>query len=365
MIYAREAPPITIPLTASTAGITTNPEYSLEFDQVLTGTTTTKTILVTGNGLSQKMDVKINGDDVFSVKKAAGWNDLTGGMLEVQFAPEKVNQAYNAEVVIESGSYSSRVMLGGKGSDKGIAANPASLVFSSSVGQPSATLTTDIKGVGITGNLTYEVIDTSSGQDSKAFGVKPGSNWKAATGGQLQVVFTPESERDYSAVLLVKDGGTLVTQINLIGSITPASQVRFTKAPTTVKRGDAATFEANGAAELLDGIFVDGKALTIKTDANGKRTIHDANGKQVGSISGSTTTTLVLDANYLTTLSLGEHTLQVDYMDLGSASAVFRMVESGTSPPTGDAASQGWIWLVVPALAITAFGMATRKKQHE
>ncbi|MDL2220460.1 choice-of-anchor D domain-containing protein [Eubacteriales bacterium OttesenSCG-928-N14] len=354
VIRSKEAPMVSIPLTATASGITINPSYSLDFGDVLKGTTATRTVAVSGSGLSAAMDISIIGDTAYTVKKAAGWNDLTGGMLEVQFAPAAANRAYNAELVVKSGAVEARIHLAGHGSDKGIVANPGSLVFTTGLGQISAPLTVDISGVGITGNLTYKITDMAGGQEAGAFTVKTGGSWNAASGGQLQVTFAPKSIRSYSAVLEIKDTAGITTYINLIGETTDASRVNFTKAPATVKVGQSATFETDAKSTLLSSIAMDGKVLTIKTEADGKVNIYDADGNKIGSISGSNTTVLNLDAAYLKKLGVGEHTLRVGYDELGSAIAVFRMYDGSTSPATGDDVNGlTWLWIVLGGLAVT------------
>lgn len=98
--------------------------------------------------------------------------------------------------------------------------------------------------------------------------------------------------------------------------------------------GDTATlrFKANGALSKFTGIQVDGKEVDPSgyTAENGS-------------------TVLTLKADFLNTLSAGQHTLTVLYAD-GAASADFTVetkAEDGTTSPQTDAGSALWLWLAL------------------
>ena len=91
----------------------------VDFGEVAMNESTSTTLNVTGVVLEDELEVQITGDDaaMFLFTQASGWNDYNGGILIVTFNPTTPQFAYNASLVVYSGTFTETVTLTGAVSD--------------------------------------------------------------------------------------------------------------------------------------------------------------------------------------------------------------------------------------------------------
>lgn len=92
---------------------------SINFGEVALNQSTSSTLQVSGIVLEDNLNIEITGEDaaMFSFTESTNWDSLSGGNLIVTFTPTVAQYAYNANLVISSGTLSQTVALSGSLAD--------------------------------------------------------------------------------------------------------------------------------------------------------------------------------------------------------------------------------------------------------
>ena len=170
---------------------------ALDFDETLAGETQNLTVDVfTFNAPAA---YEITGDDAaaFELDDATtAWHLSRGGTIGVNFIPVASGN-FSAILAITANGETVEVALTGTAYKPEITADPAALTFGTvAIGEASPAQTVTVAVVDQDGDIAY----TLAGDDAAAFEIDA-TEFTAAAGGVLSVVFKPEEEKDYSATI--------------------------------------------------------------------------------------------------------------------------------------------------------------------
>ena len=148
------------------------------------GTSPTYPITITGKNLTSKISYNTT-SSVFKVAAASGWNDLTGGTLNVTLDSSKEIKSYTGNIVVQSGTQ--RLEIAGtanildptvKVPDPVLSTTTTSVSLTGRKGETAPTQNIIVKGENLTANISY---NSSTG----AVKLTPGSDWNDRTGGTM------------------------------------------------------------------------------------------------------------------------------------------------------------------------------------
>lgn len=155
-------------------------------------------------------------ENFFTVTPASGWNNRTGGALNITFKPAEEKE-YTATLTISSdGATSQEIAISGTGVliARDVIASTTKLEFEETeINTISAILSVDVSGTNLQNDITYAV-----SEDVKdIFIVTTGENWNNATGGTLNVTFNPIEAKDYAGTLTLSSAGANAATVALTG----------------------------------------------------------------------------------------------------------------------------------------------------
>ena len=178
---------------------------NLDFGEVTVGESSTKTIHIAGEALTQTTTVNVSGSG-FSCATgsvtASSANADAGVDISVVFAPSAAGSASGKLTLTNAtDSIDVEIPLTGKGvaATLGCTATPASVVFESTA--PNATKTAEVvvKGVALTANLTVEIAGDSEFTKDVSSITKAQAN--AASGKTITLTYAPTATGTHAAVL--------------------------------------------------------------------------------------------------------------------------------------------------------------------
>ncbi|WP_080799439.1 choice-of-anchor D domain-containing protein [Arabiibacter massiliensis] len=201
--------PVTLTGQGHRSSVTVDPKL-LEFDPQQVGTKSAeKLVRVTATDATSDLSL---GDvpQGFTVTKAGGWSDQTGGTLRITFDPTD-EKTYAAVLWVKAGGADAAgIALVGEGCAAKVAATPDRLAFGSqAVGTKSAERLVQVDASGLTDDLAVSAPD--------GFTVVPADGWDAREGGELRVTFDPTDETNYGGVLRIEAGGADAAEVALTG----------------------------------------------------------------------------------------------------------------------------------------------------
>ena len=175
----------------------------------------------------------------------AGWNDYTGGTLNISVDTSKSSGTYTGYIAVESGSGTSKVRveinitLIIKGPPT-INVSPATLSFEATQGDANPTANITVKASDLTQDMVYV-------SNSSTFTVTPASGWNARTGGTLVVTMdASKSPGTYTGYVAVQTNSSLRKQVDITGVIkaavapVPTITANTSAINLSAKKGDAA-----------------------------------------------------------------------------------------------------------------------------
>lgn len=144
----------------------------------------------------------------FTITKASGWDNYTGGTLEIAFKPQTLG-SISEILVAASGAYSDTTTLTGNGLYPGLSVAPTSFTFPDTVITETSTTTVVVTGSDLLADITINVDD--------GFQYSFGSNWDSRTGGNLIVEFTPTEAVNYYGDITITSGNVSIA-VSLTGT---------------------------------------------------------------------------------------------------------------------------------------------------
>lgn len=245
------AAPLSIPITAEVLATGTPvlqaSRSSVNFGSVLKGTTTpADTLNVSGTNLTGSITYEKSGSDAaaFTVTTGTGWTAANGGQLRITFSPTTAG-AYTATLKIKSaGAEDIVIQLTGLGVEAPVSPSltvtPATVNFGNTYSGAPATENITVTGANLASDLAISI----TGSDASVFSFNKPSGWDNATGGTLEVIFTPTSTGAKTAILTIKTYGVEDKTVTLSGSGIQSTDPVFLTQPASVTKnaGQSATF---------------------------------------------------------------------------------------------------------------------------
>ncbi len=177
-----------------------------------------KDIKITGTNLSSNISVASPTNDVVSVSKLDGWNNLTGGTLRISLNTSKAASTYNSAIVVSSGSASVTINVSATiitATTAGLSTSTKAVSLSGAKGQmPRPYEVVTVVGQGLTSNIN---VNSSTGSVI----VEKQADWDDKKGGTLHLILntTGLSVGNYSGYVAVQSG-TNRQEINITATIT-------------------------------------------------------------------------------------------------------------------------------------------------